>query len=92
VKVWEAMTGKLLLTYRGSAAEVWTASWLPDGKYIASVSAGGGPTLECNDRKAGLAASPPATFTLGHLTAKVRTRCGRASFLPPFPRQMAQAF
>jgi WD40 repeat protein len=41
VQVWEAMAGKLLLTYRGHAAEVRAVSWSPDGKHIASVGDGG---------------------------------------------------
>ncbi len=30
-----AMTGKLLLTYRGHSSEAWEVSWSPDGKLIA---------------------------------------------------------
>jgi WD40 repeat protein len=39
VQVWDALTGKLLLTYRGHA-EVWAVSWSPDGKHIASAGDG----------------------------------------------------
>jgi eukaryotic-like serine/threonine-protein kinase len=38
VQIWEALTGKLLLTYRGHGSEVTKVSWSPDGKHIASVS------------------------------------------------------
>ncbi len=40
VQAWEAMTGKLLLTYRGHSSEAWDVSWSPDGELIASVGGG----------------------------------------------------
>jgi WD40 repeat protein len=36
VPVWEALTSKELLTYRGHAGHLSCASWSPDGQYIAS--------------------------------------------------------
>ena len=36
VHIWDAATGKLLLTYRGHRAQVYTVAWSPDGQHIAS--------------------------------------------------------
>ena len=41
VQVWEAFSGKTLLTYRGHAGIVYAVAWSADGKYIAS--GGGAP-------------------------------------------------
>lgn len=46
VRVWDAATGKHLLTYRGHADEVYAAQWSPNGKYIASA---GGNNMGEND-------------------------------------------
>ena len=41
LQVFDAMTGKLLLTYRGHASLAWSIAWSPDGKRIASASEDG---------------------------------------------------
>ena len=38
IQVWDAMSGKLRLTYTGHADTAWPLAWSPDGKYIASGS------------------------------------------------------
>ncbi len=38
VQVWDVASGKLLLTYRGHSAAVYTLSWSPDGRFLASGS------------------------------------------------------
>lgn len=38
VQVWNAATGKRLLTYRGHQDIVGSLAWSPDGKHIASVA------------------------------------------------------
>src|SRR5437763_6982763 len=38
VQVWDPVTGRTLLTYRGHTEKVQVAAWSPDGKYIASGS------------------------------------------------------
>ena len=38
MQVWDALTGRTKLTYRGQTAGVWAVSWSPDGKHIASAS------------------------------------------------------
>ena len=41
VEVFDAMTGKLLLTYRGHSSLAWSVAWSPDGTRIASASEDG---------------------------------------------------
>ena len=38
MKLWEAATGKLLTTFQGHTAAVYTVAWSPDGKTLASGS------------------------------------------------------
>lgn len=38
LKIWDAVTGKIMLTLGGHAGEIETAAWSPDGKRIASGS------------------------------------------------------
>ena len=41
IVVFDAMTGKLILTYRGHASLAWSVAWSPDGTRIASASEDG---------------------------------------------------
>jgi eukaryotic-like serine/threonine-protein kinase len=41
VEVFDAMTGRLILTYRGHSSLAWSVSWSPDGTRIASASEDG---------------------------------------------------
>lgn len=42
IRVWDAATGKTLVTYSGHSQNITTLAWSPDGKYI--VSSTNGPT------------------------------------------------
>jgi WD40 repeat protein/tRNA A-37 threonylcarbamoyl transferase component Bud32 len=52
VKVWDAQTGKGLLTLKGHAGPVWSVAYSPDGKLIASGSRDG--TAKVWDAQTGL--------------------------------------
>ena len=36
IQVWDATTGRTLLTYKGSSSQAYALAWSPDGKHIAS--------------------------------------------------------
>ncbi len=38
VRVWDASSGRTLLTYSGHTAAVISVAWSPDGKHLASAS------------------------------------------------------
>jgi len=38
VQVWDAASGRHLLTYRGQSAPLWVVAWSPDGVCIASAT------------------------------------------------------
>jgi len=66
VQVWEAKTGKLLVTYKGHNAPVWEVAWSPDGKRIVSGtgSAGiNGPVTSNNSVKVWDAATGQTLLT-----------------------------
>lgn len=56
VRVWDASTGKNLLTYRGHArwfSEVWIVAWSPQGNSIASGGRGRSPAIHVWDSTTG---------------------------------------
>jgi len=65
VQVWDAATGKHVLTYKGHRTPVSTVAWSPDGKRIASAPAGIEKTVQIWDATSGTTIYTYRGHTLG---------------------------
>jgi eukaryotic-like serine/threonine-protein kinase len=65
VQVWDASTGKHILTYKGHTSQVSTVAWSPDGKHIASASAGPEKNVQIWDATSGTTIYMYRGHTLG---------------------------
>ena len=65
MRVWDAVTGAHILIYRGHTSQVSTVAWSPDGKRIASASAGPEKNVQIWDASSGTTIYTYRSHTLG---------------------------